>query len=95
MDSFFSKGIGAKRNVDSLVRDLNNSSYNCRYLKHCLTLFLVYSCTQVGDPRSLLTNVLDFNIVVIEFKLKSRYFVHFRTNNLGNGMEPFILPAMG
>ena len=30
-----------------------------------------------------------------EFELQSRYYVHFRTNTLGEGMNPLILPAMG
>ena len=34
-------------------------------------------------------------IVVNEFELQSRYYVHFRTNTLGKGMNPLILPAMG
>ena len=35
--------------------------------------------------RSLpvVANVLDYDIVVIEFEHQSRYYVHFRTNNLG------------
>ena len=38
---------------------------------------------------------LDYGIVVSEFELQSRYYVHFRTNNLGKGMNPLILPALG
>ena len=35
-------------------------------------------------------------IVVREFVLQSRYYVHFRPNTLGKGMNPLILPpAMG
>ena len=34
-------------------------------------------------------------IVVSEFVLQSHYYVHFRTNTLGKGMNPLILPAMG
>ena len=29
-----------------------------------------------------------------EFELQSRYYVHFRANTLGKGMNPLILPAM-
>ena len=39
--------------------------------------------------------VLDCGIVVSEFELQSRYYVHFQTNTLGKGMNPLILPAMG
>ena len=35
-------------------------------------------------------------IVVRKFVLQSRYYVHFRANTLGKGMNPLILPpAMG
>ena len=38
--------------------------------------------------------VLDFDIVVSEFELRSLCYVHFRTNTSGKGMNPFISPAM-
>ena len=38
---------------------------------------------------------MDFGIVVREFELQSRYYVHFRANTLGKGISPLILPAMG
>ena len=38
---------------------------------------------------------MDCRIVVREFVLQSRYYIHFRTNTLGKGMNPIILPAMG
>ena len=34
-------------------------------------------------------------IVESEFELQSHYYVHFRTNILGKGMNPLIIPAMG
>ena len=37
----------------------------------------------------------DCGIVVREFVLQSRYYVYFRANTLGKGMNPLILPAMG
>ena len=42
-----------------------------------------------------MANVLDCGITVSEFKFQPYYHVHFRTNTLGKGMNPFILPAMG
>ena len=45
----------------------------------------------LGCPRG----VMDCGIVVREFVLQSRYYVHFLANILGKGMNPFILPAMG
>ena len=34
------------------------------------------------------TSNLQYGIVVREFELLSRYYVHFRTNALGKGMYP-------
>ena len=48
-----------------------------------------------GCPCGVMVKVMIFGIVVSEFELQSRYYVHFRTNTLGNGMNPLILPAMG
>ena len=44
--------------------------------------------------RGVMVKVLDSEIVVSEFKLQSRYYVHFRTNTLGQSMNPLIFPAM-
>ena len=44
---------------------------------------------------SIWCNVMDCGIVVSEFVLQLRYYVHFRTNTLGKGMNPLILTAMG
>ena len=42
-----------------------------------------------------MVKAMDCEIEVSDFVLQSRYYVHFRTNTLGRGMNPFILPAMG
>ena len=42
-----------------------------------------------------MVNAMDCGIVVSEFKLKLHYYIHFRTNTLGKGMNPMILQAMG
>ena len=39
--------------------------------------------------------LVDCGIVVSEFVLQLRYYVHFRAITLGKGMNPLILPAMG
>ena len=47
-------------------------------------------------PRGVMVKVMNCGIVVREFVLQSRYYVHFRANTLGKGMNPLILPpAMG
>ena len=42
-----------------------------------------------------MVKVTNCGIVVSEFVLQSCYYVHFRTNTLGKGMNPLILPATG
>ena len=44
--------------------------------------------------RGAMVKVMDSEIVVSEFELQSRNYVHFRTNTLGKVMNPLILPAM-
>ena len=48
-----------------------------------------------GYPRGVMVKAMDCEIVVNEFVLQSHYYVHFRANTLGKGMNPLILPAMG
>ena len=48
-----------------------------------------------GCPRSVMVKAMDSGIVVSEFVLYPRYYVHFRANTLEKGMNPLILPAMG
>ena len=47
-------------------------------------------------PRGVMVKAMNCGIVVREFVLQSRYYVHFRANTLGKGMNLLILPlAMG
>ena len=48
-----------------------------------------------GGPRGVMVKAMVCRIVVREFVLQSRYYVHFRANTLGKGMNPLILPPMG
>ena len=49
-----------------------------------------------GCPRGVMVKAMNCGIVVREFVLQLRYYVHFRANTLGKGMNPLILPpAMG
>ena len=43
----------------------------------------------------IMVKVLDYVIIVKEFKLQLRYYVHFQTNTLGKGMNILTLLAMG
>ena len=39
-------------------------------------------------------NALDRGIILRKFELQSRYYIPFRTNTLGKGMNPLLLPYM-
>ena len=55
----------------------------------------IYPNIYEGCPRDVMLKAMDRGIVVSEFVLQSRYYVHFRANTLGKGMNLLILPAMG
>ena len=57
-----------------------------------LLLLLRVSINSLGCPRGVMVKAMDCRIVVREFVLQSRYYVHFRANTLGKGMNPLILP---
>ena len=42
-----------------------------------------------------MVKALDGGIVVSQVELQSHYYVHFRANTLGKGMNPLILPGTG
>ena len=67
--------------------DISNISVSFIYSDH---LGICWGC-----PRGVMVKAMDCGIVVCEFVLQSRYYVHFRANTLGKGMNPLILPAMG
>ena len=43
-----------------------------------------------GCPRGVMVKAMNCGIVVREFVLQSRYYVHFRANTLGKGMNPLF-----
>ena len=51
--------------------------------------------TFCGCPRGVIVKAQYCRIVVSEFELQLHYYIHFRTNALGKGLNPLILPAMG
>ena len=61
----------------------------CIYSTHLVYIYIE------GCPRGVMVKAMDCGIVVREFVLQLRYYVHFRANTLGKGMNPLILPAMG
>ena len=42
------------------------------------------------SPRCIVANMLDWDIIVIEFELLSRYYAHLRTNTHEKGMPPLF-----
>ena len=48
-----------------------------------------------GCPPGVMVKALDYENVVGQFELQSRYYVYFRTNTLGKGMNALLLPAIG
>ena len=54
-----------------------------------LSLLFIMRC-----PHGVMVKAMDCRIVVREFILQSRYYVHFQANTLGKVMNPLILPAM-
>ena len=42
-------------------------------------------------PRGVMVKAVDCEIIVSEFELQSRYYIHFQANTLGKGMNPLIL----
>ena len=62
----------------------------CEYFATAYDLDLFKGC-----PRGVMVKAMDCGIVVREFVLQSRYYVHFRANTLRKGMNPLILPTMG
>ena len=47
----------------------------------------------VASLRGVLLKAMDCGIIVSEFELQSRYYVHFWTNTLGKGVYPLIILA--
>ena len=48
----------------------------------CFTYLFFYLLE--GSPSGVVANVLDYDIVVSEFKLQLCYYIHFQTNTLRN-----------
>ena len=75
------------------IRNPTSTSYlilfRQAFLEYIPQIFLV------GCPRGEMVKAMDCGIVKREFELQPRYYIHFRTNTLGRGMNPFILSAMG
>ena len=47
------------------------------------------------NPCDIVANVLECDLIVSEFELQSRYYIHFQTNTLGKHIYPLIHPSYG
>ena len=52
-------------------------------------------CWTRGCPLGVIVKAMDCGIVVSEFVLQSRHYVHFRANTLRKGIKPILPPGMG
>ena len=71
-------------------KKIKNYSYFCNII-YFSRPHIFLNVSSVSSDKE----IMDCEIVVSEFVLQSRYYVHFRANTLGKGMNPLILPAMG
>ena len=78
------------------------SYYTCYFLVTILLTDIINDIestakiTAFSISFGVMVKAMNCGIVVCEFVLQSRYYVHFRANTLGKGMNPLILPpAMG
>ena len=90
-----------QKRTEFIRSNLKDTEMTISHLKNVngatLTIYITYAKTYTlkGCPRGVMVKAMDSGIVVYEFVLQSRYYVHFRANTLGKGMNPFILPAIG
>ena len=56
----------------------------CRFCLH-----IDIKCVWGFPPTGVVDKVLDSGFEVSKFEFQSRYYVHFRTNTLGENMNPF------
>ena len=65
----------------------NSSLISCYCLSRINSYFLLLL---VGTPYGIVANILDFDIVVSNFRLHSHYYVHFWTHTLRKSMNVLI-----
>ena len=82
--------VGCRNFLELLLQtnfpEAHNITHNFKYS----SLILMGEC-----PLGVMVKAQRCGILVSEFELQSPYYVHFRTNTLGKGMNPLILPVMG
>ena len=81
----------SKRRSFLFLQLQDNQSSLSYFLSDSFNILLLWE----GCPRGVMVKATVSRIVVSEFVLRSRYYVHFRANTLGKGMNPLILPPIG
>ena len=61
----------------------------------CMNSYKNHQDELKGCDGGVVSKVLDWDIVVSEFKLQLHYYVHFLTNTLGKRISSLIHPAIG
>ena len=73
----------------------NRDTWHCFSFILTIFTFIIFqfavSGRNSGCPHGVKVKAMDCGILVSEFVFQSRYYVHFRTNTLGKGMNPLIL----
>ena len=65
----------------------------CYICIHGEGVSVIYAYMGRGCPYSVVANILDCDIVGSKFKLQLCSYIHFWTNALGKGMNPFIITS--
>ena len=87
----------------AIVFGLHLKQKNYPELVNCLKYYYIILTDFFNEKKSVnflieLKKMYSFHLIYfLPYKtvLQSRYYVHFRANTLGKGMNPLIHPAMG
>ena len=79
--------------ISKIIHFLHIFSMNFKYFSHIFAFYLYiqpnnFSNSKRVSSRGVMTNELDYSIVVIEFEFQSR--VYIRNNNIGKDMNFLI-----
>ena len=96
-DEDTTEGVFDPTNTNNVTQQFGLNSTNCPTIDvsiHCNTLRKHIEICR-ACPRRVMVKAMDCGIEVSEFVFQSYYYVYFRANTLGKGMNLLMLPAMG
>ena len=67
------------------------TKYNTNIVQYHIVIQYTLTYTHGGCPCGVMVKAMDCRIIVSDFVLQLRYYVHFRANTLGKGVNPLIL----